>query len=82
MTVGDLFLIIILIIIVWFSLAHILYRIEVKRLTKLGYKNPRQDANFPHYVVVSFFSLSMVGMLITVLYQVTTNWNTPICIIL
>ena len=78
MTVGDLFLIIVLSLIVWFSLAYILYRIDVKRLKKFGYRNPEQTANFPSWVGLSFFLLFVAGAVIYILYQVIINWNMPI----
>lgn len=78
MTVGDLFLIIILLIIVWFSLAYALYRANVKRLKKLGYSNPEQDESFPYWIMISCYLLFIAGMAIYILYEVITNWNMPI----
>lgn len=78
MTVGDLFLIIVLSLIVWFSLAYTLYRTDVKRLKKLGYRNPEQDASFPYWVMLSFFLLFIAGVVISILYKVIINWNMPI----
>ena len=69
---------IILILTVWFGLAHILYRRDVKRLTKLGYKNPKQDASFLYWVMLSFFLLFIAGVVISILYEVIINWNMPI----
>ena len=78
MTVGDLFSIIILILVVWFSLAYVLYRIEVKRLRGLGYRSPKRDACFSYWAFLSYFFLLIAGVGGFILYKIVINWNMPI----
>lgn len=78
MTVGNLFLIIILILLVWFGLAYILSMKEIKNLKRLGYKDIRKDSIFLYWVFISFFLMLVSTIIIIFLRTLVIEWNTPI----
>ena len=46
MTIGELFLLIVLFIVIILSIAYALYKREVQELKNLGYKNPYNGADY------------------------------------
>lgn len=78
MTVGNLFLIIILILLVWFGLAYTLSMKEINSLNQLGCKNIRKGSIFLYWVFISFFLMFTSTTIIMFLRTLVIEWNTPI----
>lgn len=78
MTIGELFLLIVLFIVIMLSIAYALYEREVQELKHLGYKNPYSSADYGYWAFISFTIAFMIALVGFILYQVITNWNMPI----
>ena len=78
MTVGDLFLLLVLYIIIVLSVSQFLYKREIKLLEKKGFKYPKSETSYDYWLLISFI-VSIVGFAIyCMLYLVIINWNVPI----
>ncbi len=80
MTVGNLFIIVLVTIILIHIVAYILYRKEYKRLKKHGYHEPEKESPFYYHVACVSFGTVILAIAVWVLCAVVMNWNTPITI--
>lgn len=78
MTVGSLFILIISLIVILSGVAYIFYRLEIKRLEKIGYRNLSEVVNYSGWLLISFLVSISIAAFGFLLYQVIVNWNTPI----
>lgn len=78
MTIGELFLLIVLFIVIILSIAYALYKREVQELKNLGYKNSYSATGYGYWVFISFMTTFIIIMVGFILYQIITNWNVPI----
>lgn len=78
MTIGELFLLIVLFIVIILGIAYALYEREVQELKNLGYKNPYGVSNYGYWVFISFLTTFIIVFAGFIFYEVITNWNIPI----
>lgn len=78
MTIGELFLLIVLFIVIILGIAYAFYKREVQELKNLGYKNPYSVADYGYWAFISFLIASIIALVGFLLYKVITNWNMPI----
>lgn len=78
MTIGELFLLMVLFIVIILGIAYALYKREVQELENLGYKNPYSVSNYGYWVFISFLTTFIIVFAGFIFYKVITNWNMPI----
>lgn len=78
MIFGELFLLIVLIIIVWQATAYLLYRRTVKKLKSRGYRNPAEYVSYSHWMIISYLFYAVIGIIGIILYYAITHWNIPV----
>lgn len=78
MTVGGMFLLLVLFITIVLSVSWFLYKREIKLLEKRGFKYPKSETDYSYWLLISFI-ISIMGVVIyCILYFVIINWNVPI----
>lgn len=78
MIVGSLFLLIMLLVVILLGIAYILYRLEIKKLKKRGYRSPSEHTNFSYYILMTYLVGASIFAFGFLLYKIIVNWNMPI----
>lgn len=78
MIFGELFLLIVLIIIVWQATAYLLYRYDVKESKSRDYLNPDECISYSFWIFISFVFYAVIGIIGIMLYYAITHWNVPV----
>lgn len=78
MTIGELFLLIVLFIVIILGIAYAFYKREVQELKNLGYKDPYSAADYGYWAFLSFLVALIIALVGFILCQVIINWNMPI----
>ena len=78
MTVGNVFLLIVLSSVIPFGIAYILYRFEVNTLRKKGYYDLSKVTCYSFWVFMSYLITACIFIFGFLLYKLIVNWNMPI----
>lgn len=78
MTVGNLFLLIMLLVVTLLGIAYIIYKSELRRLKKLGYRNPSEYTDFSYYILMTYLTGASIFAFGFLLYKIIVNWNMSI----
>lgn len=78
MTVGNLFLLIMLLIVILLGTAYVIYKSEMRRLKKLGYRNPSEYTDFSYYIFMTYLTSASIFVFVFLLYKIIINWNMSI----
>lgn len=78
MTVGNLFLLIMLLVVTLLGIAYIIYKSELRRLKKLGYRNPSECTDFSYYILMTYLTGASIFAFGFLLYKIIVNWNMSI----
>lgn len=50
----------------------------MRRLKKLGYRNPSEYTNFGYYIFMTYLTSASIFVFVFLLYKIIVNWNMPI----
>lgn len=67
-----------LLVVTLLGIAYIIYKSELRRLKKLGYRNPSEYTDFSYYILMTYLTGASIFAFGFLLYKIIVNWNMSI----